>query len=101
MDTESVETEASESETVEGNIGADYEVELDSDVELEGDEDEQLSRECNEFRKFVDDANKPLFPGCTRHTKMNVLVRLYNLKAKHGMSDAASRKAVQGWQFQG
>ncbi|XP_062008662.1 uncharacterized protein LOC133725417 [Rosa rugosa] len=89
-DSESIdETESSESDTVQGNMGADYEVQLDSDVDLEGDEDEQLSSECNEFRKFVDDANKPLFPGCTRHTKMNVIVRLYNLKAKHGMSDAA------------
>ncbi|XP_040361928.1 uncharacterized protein LOC121048928 [Rosa chinensis] len=88
-DSESVELEAIESDSVQGNMRADYEVELDSDVELEGDEDEELSSECNEFKKFVDDANKPLYPGCNRHTKMNVLVRLYNLKAKHGMSDSA------------
>jgi hypothetical protein len=75
---------------VEGNLGTEYEVELDSDVELEtSDEDGELSNECNEFREFVDDANKPLYPGCQTHTKLNVLVRLYNLKAKHGMSDVA------------
>ncbi|XP_062013912.1 uncharacterized protein LOC133730309 [Rosa rugosa] len=88
-DSESLESEPIESDSVQGNMRADYEVQLDSDVELEGDEDEELSSECNDFKKFVDDANKPLYPGCNRHTKMNVLVRLYNLKAKHGMSDSA------------
>ncbi|XP_062014257.1 uncharacterized protein LOC133730737 [Rosa rugosa] len=88
-DIDSAETKGVESESVEGNVGADYEVQLDSDVELEGNENDELSTECNEFRQFVEDANKPLYPGCNRHTKMNVLVRLYNLKAKHGMSDAA------------
>ncbi|XP_024172337.1 uncharacterized protein LOC112178421 [Rosa chinensis] len=72
-DDASIEVESLESESVKDNIGADCEVELDSDVRLEGDEDEEISSECNEFR----------------HTKMNVLVRLYNLKAKHGMIDAA------------
>ncbi|XP_024177982.1 uncharacterized protein LOC112183897 [Rosa chinensis] len=87
-DSKSLESEPIESDSVQGNMRADYEVELDSDVELEGDEDEELLSECNEFKKFVDDANKPLYPGCNRHTKVNVLVRLYNLKAKHGMSDS-------------
>ncbi|XP_024177953.1 uncharacterized protein LOC112183868 [Rosa chinensis] len=72
-----------------GSERADCEVELDSDVRLEGDEDEEISEECNEFRQFVEDANKPLYLGCDRHAKMNVLVRLYNLKVKHGMTDAA------------
>ncbi|XP_024178645.1 uncharacterized protein LOC112184626 [Rosa chinensis] len=88
-DTNSMETDSDQSDSVQCNEGAEYEVELGSDVELEDDEDEGLSNECNEFRQFVDDANKPLYPGCDRHTKLNVLVRLYNLKAKHGMSDIA------------
>ncbi|XP_040367462.1 uncharacterized protein LOC121050682 [Rosa chinensis] len=88
-DTNSMETDSDQSDSVQCNEGVEYEVELGSDVELEDDEDEGLSNECNEFRQFVDDANKPLYPGCDRHTKLNVLVRLYNLKAKHGMSDIA------------
>ncbi|XP_024195814.1 uncharacterized protein LOC112198969 [Rosa chinensis] len=88
-DTNSMEYDSDQSESVQCNEGAEYEVELGSDMELEDDEDEGLSNECNEFRQFVDNANKPLYPGCDRHTKLNVLVSLYNLKAKHGMSDSA------------
>ncbi|XP_024157771.1 uncharacterized protein LOC112165478 [Rosa chinensis] len=84
-----MEYDSDQSESVQCNEGAEYEVELGSDMELEDDEDEGLSNECNEFRQFVDDANKSLYPGCDRHTKLNVLVRLYNLKAKHGMSYSA------------
>ena len=44
-----------ESESVDGNVGPEYNVEMDSS----DDDDQELSSECNEFREFVDDANKP------------------------------------------
>jgi hypothetical protein len=47
-----------ESESVDGNVGPDCNVEMDrSDTD-----DEEFSLECNEFREFVDDANKHLYP---------------------------------------
>ncbi|XP_073121393.1 uncharacterized protein [Henckelia pumila] len=38
--------------------------------------------------KFLEEAEKPLYNGCTRYTKLSALVKLYNTKARHGMSDA-------------
>ena len=43
----------------------------------------------NKFEKLVSDAEKPIYPGCTRFTKLSALLRLYNLKAKHGWSDTS------------
>ncbi|XP_073129612.1 uncharacterized protein [Henckelia pumila] len=40
------------------------------------------------FVKFLEDAEKPLCNGCKRYTKLSALVKLYNTKARHGMSDA-------------
>ncbi|KAG6495819.1 hypothetical protein ZIOFF_043647 [Zingiber officinale] len=40
------------------------------------------------FMKFLEEAEKPLYKGCKRYTKLSVLVKLYNTKARHGMSDA-------------
>ncbi|XP_073122021.1 uncharacterized protein [Henckelia pumila] len=40
------------------------------------------------FMKFLEEAEKPLYNGCTRYTKLSALVKLYNTKARHGMSDA-------------
>ena len=83
----------------EAEVGLDDTDEDDSDdssdsehgvdnVEQDG-VDQEVSDEFDDLGGFVDDANKPLYPGCDRHMKLEVLVRLYNLKMKHGMSDAA------------
>ncbi|KAI5337966.1 hypothetical protein L3X38_017237 [Prunus dulcis] len=48
---------------------------------------EHFTKNPNEFRKFVEEAEKPLYPGCHKHTKFSGLVKLYNLKARHGMTD--------------
>ncbi|KAL6522314.1 hypothetical protein OROHE_016867 [Orobanche hederae] len=47
-------------ESVDGPLG----VEADSDLDLDFEGDNELSDDCNEFQKFVGDANKPLYPGC-------------------------------------
>ena len=39
------------------------------------------------FNKFLQDAEKPLYPGCRKFTKLSALVKLYNLKARYGWSD--------------
>ncbi|XP_042407837.1 uncharacterized protein LOC121997478 [Zingiber officinale] len=41
-----------------------------------------------EFMKFLEESEKPLYKGCQRYTKLSALVKLYNTKARHGMSDA-------------
>ncbi|XP_024200640.1 uncharacterized protein LOC112203982 [Rosa chinensis] len=59
-----------------------------NDIGIGGSDDEEFSEDSNEFLRFVEDGDKPLYPGCTRFTKLNGLVKTYNLKAKHGLSDA-------------
>ena len=41
------------------------------------------------FKKLVQDAEKPLYLGCRKLTKLFALVKLYNLKARYGWSDKA------------
>lgn len=72
-------------ESVQGNM----EIEMNSDIELDFGEDQEPPDECNEFQWLVEEANRPLYPGCKSHTKFNALLRLQNLKAKHHMSDVA------------
>lgn len=72
-------------ESVQGNM----EIEMNSDIELDFGEDQEPPDECNEFQWLVEEANRPLYPGCKSHTKFNALLRLQNLKAKHRMSDVA------------
>ncbi|XP_050379432.1 uncharacterized protein LOC126796735 [Argentina anserina] len=63
-------------------------VEMSGDVDSEDSEGEEISSDSNEFLRFVEDGDKPLYPGCTKTTKLNGLVQTFNLKAKHGMTDA-------------
>ncbi|KAL6138480.1 hypothetical protein ACLB2K_063762 [Fragaria x ananassa] len=74
-----------ESETVDfhpdlGEVG-------DENSGIEEREDEEISRDSNEFLKFVEDEDMPLWPGNTKTTKMNAIIESFNLKAKHGISD--------------
>ena len=39
------------------------------------------------FGRLLEDAEKPLYPGCMKYTKLSALVKLYNLKARYGWSD--------------
>ena len=36
------------------------------------------------FQSLLNDAERQIYSGCTRFTKLSVLLRLYNLKEKHG-----------------
>ncbi|KAI5317330.1 hypothetical protein L3X38_037037 [Prunus dulcis] len=40
-----------------------------------------------EFANVIGDGDQPVYPGCRKYTKLSALVKLYNLKVKHGMSD--------------
>ncbi|KAL6185455.1 hypothetical protein ACLB2K_041588 [Fragaria x ananassa] len=80
---EDSETDSSGSSIFGGHMEAKCDVQSDSDGE------EYLSDEYTGFRQFVDNGNKPLYPGCTTHTRMAVIVKLYNIKTKHIMSESA------------
>ncbi|XP_058775331.1 uncharacterized protein LOC131649595 [Vicia villosa] len=39
------------------------------------------------FERLVSDAETPLYEGCTKFTRLSTVLKLYNLKARHGWSD--------------
>ena len=41
----------------------------------------------NFFQNMSADSRKPLFPNCTKYTKLSAVFKLFNLKAKNGWSD--------------
>ena len=55
--------------------------------------------ECNpeKFVDLLDDAERPLYTGCSGFTKLSVLVRLYNFKTKYGWSDASFNELLSFW----
>ncbi|TYK03264.1 transposase [Cucumis melo var. makuwa] len=48
---------------------------------------EEYSKDPNEFEKLLNDAEKSLYEGCKKFTKLSTLVKLYNLKVRYGWSD--------------
>ncbi|KAA0053557.1 hypothetical protein E6C27_scaffold190G001230 [Cucumis melo var. makuwa] len=48
---------------------------------------EQYSKDPSSFEKLLNDAEKPLYEGCKKFTKLSTLVKLYNLKVRHGWSN--------------
>ena len=52
------------------------------------DEDYFNSSDSSDFINHVQSEQQPLYPGCESYTKLKALVKLYNLKAKHDMSDS-------------
>ncbi|KAA0042871.1 hypothetical protein E5676_scaffold108G00910 [Cucumis melo var. makuwa] len=47
----------------------------------------QYSKDPSGFEKLFNDAEKPLYEGCKKFTKLFTLVNLYNLKVRHGWSN--------------
>ncbi|XP_039142871.1 uncharacterized protein LOC120280181 isoform X2 [Dioscorea cayenensis subsp. rotundata] len=46
-----------------------------------------LNNETGQFFKLLEDANKELYPGCARFTKLTFIVRLYHIKCLSGWSN--------------
>ncbi|KAI5343975.1 hypothetical protein L3X38_011852 [Prunus dulcis] len=47
-----------------------------------------------EFANVIGDGDQLLCPGCSKYTMLSALMKLYNLKAKHRMSDVCSIKLL-------
>ena len=47
------------------------------------------------FKKLLEDAEKPLYLGCEKFTKLSALVKLYNVKARYGWSDKSFSDLLQ------
>ena len=49
---------------------------------------EEDLRDCPKmFESLLSDAEKPLYNGCTKFTRLPTVLKLYNLKAINGWSD--------------
>ncbi|CAL9004522.1 unnamed protein product, partial [Prunus brigantina] len=48
---------------------------------------EDIRSDPYEFSNVIGDSDQPLDPGCSKYTKLSALIKVYNLKAKYGMSD--------------
>jgi hypothetical protein len=51
--------------------------------------------DINQYQKLIEDARKPLYPGCTSFTKLLATVKLYNLKVKNGWSDTSLTQVLK------
>ncbi|XP_074378202.1 uncharacterized protein LOC141719728 [Apium graveolens] len=51
-------------------------------------DDDDFSSDSSDFINHMEAEHEPLYPGCENYTKMKALVKLFNLKVKHGMSDS-------------
>ncbi|KAL4010606.1 hypothetical protein IC575_030108 [Cucumis melo] len=49
----------------------------------------EYSKDPNGFEKLLIDAEKLLYKGCKKYTKLSTPVKLYNLKVRYGWSDTS------------
>ncbi|XP_062015019.1 uncharacterized protein LOC133731647 isoform X2 [Rosa rugosa] len=76
-----------ESETVDWELASGV---GENDVDIGESEDEEISEDSNEFLKYVEDGDKPLYPGCTKTTKRSVVSK--SKKAKVYLKSASGSK---------
>lgn len=79
--------------------GDDYDSNLNNDdfddIYLEV-EQEFTEKEYERFSdKFKNDYKRKLYPGCTRFTKLQAVLRLYRLKASNGCSDKSFSELLE------
>ena len=60
---------------------------IDEELVSQGDVDEADDKEEVEFSAKLADAETPLYPGCTNHSKLSAIVSLFSLKTQGGWSD--------------
>jgi len=59
---------------------------------VERHDEEYSDGELARYKRLIEDSRKPLYPGCdVRHTRLNIIIRLLQLKASNGWSDNSFR----------
>ncbi|XP_063948725.1 uncharacterized protein LOC108203454 [Daucus carota subsp. sativus] len=48
-----------------------------------------MDDEAKKFYRLVEEGGQPLYPDCTTFTRLSFIVRLYQLKCVHGMTESA------------
>ena len=71
----------------------DYAIDYDDDLfEMIDDVQYESNIDLIKFQSLLNDAEKSIYLGCTRFTKLSTLLRLYNSKRKYGWSDKSFSK---------
>ncbi|KAI5343052.1 hypothetical protein L3X38_010928 [Prunus dulcis] len=60
---------------------------MSEEIDMDDNDFGDFGSDPYEFANVIGDGDQPVYPGCRKYTKLSALVKLYNLKAKHGMSD--------------
>ena len=60
---------------------------IDNIINMVQDPENDYRDDPKMFERILEDAKKPLLPGCTNFTKLSALVKLFNLKARYGWSN--------------
>ncbi|XP_074323576.1 uncharacterized protein LOC141685328 [Apium graveolens] len=45
--------------------------------------------EARKFYRLVEEVKQPLYPGCTKFSRLSFMIRLYHLKCVHGITESA------------
>ncbi|KAK9078024.1 hypothetical protein SSX86_002081 [Deinandra increscens subsp. villosa] len=61
---------------------------------VEATEENFMDHEHEKFIKLIEDAEKPLYKGCSDFSMLSALVQLFNLKSKYGVSDKCFTKTL-------
>ncbi len=51
------------------------------------DVEKEISKKPEILEELITSSEKPLYGGCTKHTLLSAVLKLFNLKARHGVSD--------------
>ena len=66
-----------------------------STIEMVHATEDEFMTDPKSFKQLLEDAEKPLYPGCVQFTKLSALVKLYNVKARYGWSDKSFSDLLQ------
>jgi len=56
---------------------------------------EELNADASRFFDLLKDSNKPLWDGCTNHSKLSVVAQVFTIKSDHGLSEAGYDKIIE------
>ena len=72
-----------------------YRMYVDAHVNDEMIVDHTVERREGEFTQLLEDGETPLYPGCTKYTKLSATVVLFKHKAVNGITDKAFTELLQ------
>ncbi|XP_010693722.1 uncharacterized protein LOC104906639 [Beta vulgaris subsp. vulgaris] len=71
--------------------------ERDHIKEMMDEVDDPSSKQTRIFECMIEASQKPLYPGCTKYTKLSAVITLFNIKTKSGISDSTFTSLLQAF----